>query len=189
MTKHLTGAPAFDPGRMVPWGPVRPRTRSHLLLGGNVHSAAALGDEDLVRQEHALNAGALTVSITRAERVADGVDATVAVHSNLVGHHFPAFETQLRYGWIELQAVDAGGNVVAKTPPPRDSQDFGSASPFIMASSDDPKPDNQRLVAPKATREFTGRVPVPAGVAIEKLVAVLHVSVDPDPLAVASHAL
>jgi hypothetical protein len=136
-----------------------------------------------------MNAASMTLSISRVERVADTLEATVAVHSSLVGHYFPAFETQLRYGWIELQAVDAGGGVVAKTPPPRDSQDFGSASPFIMASSDDPKPDNQRLVAPRATREFSGRVAVPPGVKIEKLRAFLRVAVDPDPIAVATQAL
>jgi len=188
MTRRLTGAPTHDASRMVPWGPLR-ATRSHLLLGGNVHAAETLGDADLAQQEHALNAAALTLTITRAQQVGDDLEATVAVHSNLVGHFFPAFETQLRYGWIELRALDAAGNVVASTLPPRDSQDFGSSSPFIMASSDDPKPDNQRLVAPRAVREFSGRVKLPPGARVEKVTAALHEAVDPIPIADATWVL
>ena len=188
MTEHVTGAPTHDHGRMVPWGPVR-ATRSHLLLGGNVHAAETLGDADLARREHALNAAALTLTISSVHRVADVVEATVAVHSNLVGHFFPAFETQLRYGWIELEVMDAAGKLVASTAPPRDSQDFGAPSPFIMASSDDPKSDNQRLVGPRASREFRGHVALPKDAAVETLVALLHVAVDPTPIASGSRPI
>jgi hypothetical protein len=189
MTRHMTGSPTHDPGRMVPWGPMRPRTRSHLMVGGNVRAAETLGDQDLAREDHAFNAEALTLTVTRVERDADALSVTARVHSNLVGHYFPALETQLRYGWVELQAVDAAGHVVASTPAPKDSQDFGCASPFIMASTDDPKPDNQRLVAPRSSREFTGRVTVPGGAEVDTLVAVLHESVDPTPIARATWPL
>jgi hypothetical protein len=53
-----------------------------------------------------------------------------------------------------------------------------------MASTDDPKADTQRLIHPGEQREYLGRLSVPEAVAIDRVVAELHVSVDPEPLAV-----
>jgi hypothetical protein len=83
-------------------------------------------------------------------------------------------------------AVGGGGELVASTPRPRDSQDFGCASPLIMASVDDPKPDNQRLVAPGKARDFTAHVALPAGAKVDRIVAELHEFVDPSPIATAT---
>jgi hypothetical protein len=184
MVRHVTGAPVSEQARMVPWGPVRPHARSHLLLGGNVMAAHSLGDDDLAAREHAINAGAASVVVLGTERAGDVMRVTVSVRADLVGHFFPALETRLRYAWVELRAVDGAGHVVGSSAPPRDSEDYGAASPLIMASTDDPKADTQRLVRPGEAREFVGRVSVPEGVAIDKVVAELHESVDPEPLAV-----
>jgi hypothetical protein len=188
MVRHVTGEPVSEAAPRVPWGPVRRGARSHLLLGGNVLASAHLHDDDLARQQHELNLGALSVSVARVTRRGDVLDVTVSVRSERVGHYFPALETQNRYGWVALAALDAGGNVVASTPPPRDSQDFGCASPLIMASVDDPKPDNQRLVAPGRSRELTGHLTVPAGATVAKIVADLHVFVDASPIVTATWA-
>ena len=130
-----------------------------------------------------MNLGAAAVAITRVSRVGDVVNVTVSVRSERVGHYFPALETKLRYGWVELSALDAAGNVLGHSPPPRDSEDFGSASPLIMASTVDPKPDNQRLVPPRGSRELQGRIAVPAGAQVARIVADLHDAVDPEPIA------
>ena len=127
--------------------------------------------------------------MSRVERAADVLDVTVSVRTERVGHYFPALETQLRYGWVELRALDAAGNVVATTPKPRDSQDYGCPSPLIMASADDPKPDNRRLVSPSAPRDFTGHIALPAGAKVDRVVADLHDSVDPSPIATATRSL
>jgi hypothetical protein len=190
MVQHMTGQPVVsETARMVPWGPPRKGARSHLFLGGNAVAATHLHDEDLARRQHELNLQAASVSVSRVERSADVLDVTVSVRTELVGHYFPALETQLRYGWVELKAIDATGNVVASTPKPRDSQDFGCASPLIMASVDDPKPDNQRLVRPRVARDFIGHIPLPAGATVDRIVADLHASVDPSPIATATWSL
>jgi hypothetical protein len=185
MVRHMTGEPVNESARMVPWGPVRPNARSHLFLGGNVLAAQAVHDEGLAQQEHELNAEAASVDVSRIERDGDVLRVTVAVHSDRIGHYFPALETKLRYGWVELKALDAAGKVEASSPPPRDSEDFGCASPLIMASAVDPKPDNKRLVAARGVRELTGRVTLPAGAPVDKVVAELHVFVDSRPMATA----
>jgi hypothetical protein len=189
MVRHMTGDPVNESARMVPWGPVRPGARSHLFLGGNVKAGENLGDEGLARQQHDFNARAASVSVSRLQRVDDVLHVTVSVHSERIGHYFPALETQLRYGWVELRALDASGRSLASTPAPKDSQDYGCASPLIMASVDDPKPDNKRLVGPRASREFVGHITLPPGAVVDRVVAELHVSVDPSPIATATESV
>ncbi len=186
MVRRMTGEPVNEWASMVPWGPPRPHARSHLFLGGNVRMAETLGDPKLAVEEHELNAQAAKVAVSRVAREGDVVNVTVSVQTELIGHYFPALETKLRYGWVELQALDAAGKVLGHTPAPRDSDDFGCASPLIMASVVDPKPDNERLVAPRSAREFKGHIKVPAGAEIDRIVADLHVFVDPQPIATAT---
>jgi hypothetical protein len=189
MVRHMTGAPVNEMARMVPWGPERPAARSHLFLGGNVASALAFGDRELAQQEHELNASAASVTVSRVRSNADALDVTVSVRSELVGHSFPALETKLRYGWVELKAIDASGSVIASSPRPKDSEDFGCASPLIMSSVDDPKRDTQRLIGPRASREFTGHIALPGGALVDSVIAELHNSVDPSPLATTTRSL
>ncbi len=188
MVQNMTGDPVSESARRVPWGPSHPGARSHLFVGGNEMAARHLNDEDLARRQHEMNLRAVSLAVSRVTRAADRLEVTVSVRSELVGHYFPALETQLRYAWVELQAQDAAGNVLARTDKPRDSLDFGCASPLIMASPDDPKPDNQRLVAPRTAREFQGHVEVPAGAVVSRVVAELHQFVDSKPIAVATWA-
>jgi hypothetical protein len=183
MVREMTGKPVDEQAKQVPWGPKRGHARSHLFLGGNVHAVEGLKDLDLARQEHALNEKAMSLKVLGAERAGEELRVKVSVKSEIVGHYFPSLETQLRYGWVEVIARDAAGGVLARSTPPRDSQDYGSASPLIMASTDDPKPDNWRLIAPGTARELTARVPLPAGAEFDHLDAELHQAVDPKPIA------
>jgi hypothetical protein len=189
MVRRMTGEPVREQARMVPWGPVRQGARSHLFLGGNVQAALSLGDPGLAQKEHDLNASAATIGISQVQRNDDALDVTVAVRSERVGHYFPALETKLRYGWIEVKALDASGAVVARTSPPKDSEDFGAASALIMSSVDDPKRDTQRLVAPRTSREFTSHLALPTGARVQAVVAELYNRVDPAPIATTSRSL
>ncbi len=185
MVRHMTGGRVNESAREVPWGPERPGARSHLFLGGNVLSARASRDPELAKAEHELNADAASIEVTHVRRDGDVLDVTVTVHSERVGHYLPALETKLRYGWVELRALGATGQVLAATAPPKDSEDFGSASPLIMESVVDPKPDNQRLVAPRGSRDLTGHLTLPSGASVDLVSAELHILVDPAPIATA----
>jgi hypothetical protein len=189
MTRHMTGAPVNEEAQEVPWGPPRQHARSHLFLGGNVVASRTFGDPELAREQHDFNKGAVSVAVSRASRTKDAVDVTVTVSSERVGHHFPAIETKLRYAWVELEALDAAGHVVGHTARPKDSDDFGCSSPLIMASNDDIKPDTQRVVPARTSRDFGTRIPVPAGVEVDSIHAELRVSVDDQPLATANRSL
>ena len=187
MVRRMTGEPRERVGEHGPLGPAPPpRALAPLPRRQRRRGPARSATRSSRREEHELNAQAAKVAVSRVSRAGDVVHVTVTVRSELVGHYFPALETKLRYGWVELQALDAAGKVLGRSPPPRDSDDFGCASPLIMASVTDPKPDNQRLVAPRAARELVGRVEVPAGVEIDRIVAELRESVDPQPIATAT---
>jgi hypothetical protein len=56
-----------------------------------------------------------------------------------------------------------------------------------MASVDDPKPDNKRLITPHGSREFVAHIALPPGASVDKVLAELHVFVDPSPIATAFH--
>jgi hypothetical protein len=185
MVQRMTGRAVSERGRQVPWGPLRDGVRSHLLLGGNVTAARALEDDDLAAREHELNTQAVKLEATRVERSGDALAVTVSVATPLVGHHFPSLETQLRYGWVAVRALDAAGRTLAVTAPPRDSSDYGSPSPLIMGAIDDPKPDNRRLIAPGTSRELVAKLALPPGAAVARVVAELHDFVDPSPIATA----
>jgi hypothetical protein len=183
MVRRMTGKPVNESAKQVDWGPSRPGARSHLFLGGNVAVARTSGDTGMAELEHELNTQAATVEVTRVQPEGDELAVTVNVKSLLVGHFFPALETRLRFGWVELKAVDAAGAVLASTRPPKDSEDFGCPSPLIMASVTDTKAGNQRLLPPGGERELVGRIALPPGAKVDAVVAELHQFVDPSPIA------
>lgn len=183
MTRHMTGEPVRDPYRFVPWGPVHANGRSHLFLGGNARETAELKDDDLSILEHEFNTHAATLRITHAEQAQDMLNVTVAVRTDLVGHTFPALETEVRYAWVTITALDADGKKITWTRPPKGYADFGSESPLIMASTDDFKPDTQRLIEAKSTREFVGHLHIPSGAKVAQVQAELSESTDPKPFA------
>src|SRR5208283_3492297 len=79
MARRPTGQQVNEWAPMVPWGPSRPRARSHLLLGGNVLAGQSLGDPRLAEAEHELNMGVMSVAVPRAERIGDVMRVTITV--------------------------------------------------------------------------------------------------------------
>jgi len=183
MMRHMTGKPVRDPGRAVAWGPVRPSSRSHLFLGGNVVAANAFGDPEMAAMDHAYNEQALRVGFARVDATPRAVAVTIAVRSELIGHNFPGLESQLRYGWVQIKAFDGADNLVAETAPPKGAADFDGPSPLIMAPTMDP---GRGILRPHATLELEARLGVPDGRRVARLVAEVHQGMDPEPIAIAA---
>jgi hypothetical protein len=181
MTRHMTGEPVRDPSAFVPWGPVRGYGRSHLFLGGNVKAMKELQEEDVALLEHELNRQAATLRVTHTQEVPGALNVTVAIHTDLIGHMFPALETDIRCAWITVSALDSSGRKINWTRPPKGCTDFDSESPLIMSSTDDFNPETQRLVEGKSVREFVAHLPIPGGATVTQVMAELSESTDPQP--------
>jgi hypothetical protein len=81
----------------------------HHFPGGNVYLGKMFGDDALVAaQMHNLQ-GAFVLEATRA-----GGGAWVTVHNRGAAHGFPTGVTDIREPWVEVQAKDARGNVLAR---------------------------------------------------------------------------
>jgi hypothetical protein len=180
MTRHMTGKRVRDPERAVAWGPVRPNSRSHLFLGGNVRAAIELGDMDLARLEHAYNEQAMSVQFLKVDALAGAINATLSVRSTLIGHNFPGLESQIRYGWVQVKAFDAADNLLGTTDPPRGAADFDGPSPLIMAPMEDP---GRGILGSQGTLELRARLGVPSSPPVAYLRAEVHHGMDPDPIA------
>jgi DNA-binding beta-propeller fold protein YncE len=81
----------------------------HTFMGGNVYLADKYGQTDLAKRE-TMNLGA-AFSLATAKK-ADG-SVSVTIKNVASGHDFPTGVTDIREPWVELQAVDAKGNVLA----------------------------------------------------------------------------
>ena len=86
--------------------------RSHLVAGTNVEVARILGAHDLYPAQEALLREAATLTITPAVCATDGISFEVHVTNSGAGHHLPTGVTDLREVWLEVQAIDAAGQVV-----------------------------------------------------------------------------
>ena len=186
MSHKMTGKPVHELVRQVPWGPLRPGGVSHQMIGGNVTGAQDLGEKDIAKLQHEMNKKAVKIAIRDVAAQADGLDVTVAVSNEMVGHYFPAMETHNRYAWVEIRAIDAAGQVLVATAKPKSEEDFDGESPLIFRCTQQPKPECDTLIRPKATREYKAHVKVPAGARAVNIEALLHFSLDPQPLATAT---
>lgn len=81
----------------------------HHFAGGNMFLGAKFGDAALQQQQRDNLAATLAVT---AQRVAGGV--LVTLKNRGAGHDFPTGVTDIREPWVEVQARDAGGNVLAR---------------------------------------------------------------------------
>jgi hypothetical protein len=184
MVRHITGKPVKEPGQLVPWGPERGQARSHLVLGGNVRGAEALNDQEMALLEHEVAKLGVSLSLVRTRQEGETLFVTAAVKSQLIGHYFPAMDSGVRYAWIHLIALDARGKQVAASPVVHDAKDMLGPSPIIYRSSRcfDPKtmPQCDTLVYPLSTREFEGRITLPANARpVVSVKAELYESLDP----------
>ncbi len=81
----------------------------HAMLGGNVWLATKFGDADFIARTKSKLASAVSLTASRGNGV---VLVTVA---NLgAGHGFPTGVTDIREPWVEVEAVDAQGNPLAR---------------------------------------------------------------------------
>jgi DNA-binding beta-propeller fold protein YncE len=85
-------------------------TADHAMIGGNVYYAKQiLQDDGIATREQASLAKALTLSAARS------AGAIVITVKNVgAGHAFPTGVTDIREPWVELQAVDASHNTLAR---------------------------------------------------------------------------
>jgi nitrate/TMAO reductase-like tetraheme cytochrome c subunit len=82
----------------------------HGFVGGNVYLATTFSaDADFIAQTTAKVQSAMSVSATRS-----GSTVSVTVTNKGAGHSFPTGVTDIREPWVELDAVDASGNVLAR---------------------------------------------------------------------------
>jgi hypothetical protein len=82
----------------------------HAMIGGNVYYAKQiLQDDGIAAREQDSLAKAITLSAARS-----GSAVFVTVTNVGAGHAFPTGVTDIREPWVELQAVDASHNVVAR---------------------------------------------------------------------------
>ena len=83
----------------------------HSMPGGNVYMASAITQDPTMAATVTANLQA-AVSIAATVRLGDTV--VVTVKNKGAGHAFPTGVTDIREPWVELQAVDANGNVVQR---------------------------------------------------------------------------
>ncbi|MDP9037263.1 MAG: hypothetical protein M3O50_20890 [Myxococcota bacterium] len=81
----------------------------HHFAGGNVYLGKMFGDAVLQQEQQKNLSLALSVA---ARRVPGGV--LVTLKNQGAGHDFPTGVTDIREPWVELEARDAGGHVVAR---------------------------------------------------------------------------
>ena len=81
----------------------------HRFPGGNVYLGNVIGDSTLLAEQQKNLQGSLVLAPTR---VAGGV--WVDVRNRGIGHGFPTGVTDIREPWIEVQAKDGNGNVLAR---------------------------------------------------------------------------
>jgi DNA-binding beta-propeller fold protein YncE len=82
---------------------------NHRFPGGNVFLGQIIGDATLLQQQRRNLSTAVQLAATR---IAGGVQ--IVVSNRGAGHSFPTGVTDLREPWVEVQQVDAAGNVVQR---------------------------------------------------------------------------
>jgi DNA-binding beta-propeller fold protein YncE len=135
----------------------------HSALGGNVYVATVAGDADSVGVLTSRLAGTVTLAAARA------AGGTVVVTATNVGaaHSFPTGNSDLKEAWVELQAVDAKKNVVARygsaitsgiaAAPGRLGLDYARASGATL---------ERHELSEAATISFDRRIPAQGSVAL-----------------------
>lgn len=120
MARDARPGPTREPGRLVPWGAVRPQRRAHVWCGGNARAGVQYEDARSEAQDRALRASMISLRVTQAARADGVVTAEVTIRNERVGHHYPSGEGgDARDQWIELQTLDAAGAVLDRTTVPQ----------------------------------------------------------------------
>ncbi len=192
MVGRVTGRPVKEPGRLVPWGPVRAQRRSHLFLGGNAAASLRFGSPETAEKQRDL--GQRTLQLTLGEATVDGrrVSARVTLKNDLVGHFFPAYESLFRFAFIRLAAIDEDGNVIAEGPRPDSAHAEVPGTPVLYRWVDEQKLTilKDTTIPPHESRTFEAWVELPADApAIARVEARLGHNFDPEEFLVAGRPL
>jgi hypothetical protein len=182
MVRELTGEAQREPGLHVPWGPKRESRRNHYLLGGNLSHVDVEAHPGYAEAQRALRARALELWIDAVERRDDGTLAVAVGLRNLaVGHDFPGRETPVRFAWVQVEARDAKGEVLASTPVFRgrpDTDDVPENAIVYYRRVDGLDITWDTTVPPDGTRVDEVELRVGEG-EVAEVVAYLHSNTDP----------
>jgi hypothetical protein len=130
-----------------------------------------------------------TVSLVAA-RVSDArLEVDVRVATRLVGHDLPSMGAQNRWLWVQVFALDATGRELGASRPPTGNEDTASESPLIFRCINHPSPACDTALRADTPRVFTARLSTAPGAVPASVRAVLHISVDHEPIAEVSRRL
>lgn len=189
MARQSTGKRTAESGRLVPWGEVRPRARSHLFLGGGTLLSQAMNKGGVVPLQRRMAATGLSVRVTSVQQTAAFTELQVAVSSHGIGHAFPSADGTLRYAYVTASLQDASGRTVAATPAKPASNHNGPeldipvlVRPGSCLASPGEQPCDTRLPA-ESTRTYRVRVRHGRIDAVTSAKAQLWINVNDRPLA------
>jgi hypothetical protein len=189
MARQLTGRQLHESGPLVPWGPVRERNGSHLFLGGNRTVPELLHDQDFALLEHRLNTQMARVTLVAARLSGARLEVDLRLETRHVGHDLPSMGAQNRWLWVQVFALDAAGREVGASRPPAGSADTSGESPVVFRCIDHPTPACDTTLRAGVARAFTARLSTEPGAVPASVRAVLHYSVDRDPIAESARPL
>jgi hypothetical protein len=192
MVAEVTARPVKEPGRLVPWGPVRAQRRSHLFLGGNAAASLRFDSPETAEKQREL--GRRTLQLTIEDTAIEGgrLRARVALENEGVGHYFPAYESLFRFAFIRLVALDAAGNVIVQSPRPDTAHADVPGTPILYRWVNEQKMTilKDTTIAPHEKRSFEAWVDLPAEApAVARVEARLGHNFDPEEFLVAGRPL
>ncbi|MBX3026423.1 hypothetical protein KF840_16055 [bacterium] len=193
MVREATGRPVREPGRLVPWGPVRGQRRSHLFLGGNAAANVLFDDHDAAARQRELARRALRLELDAARIDGDRVRARVTLTNVGVGHGFPGMETVQRYAFLRVAAFDAAGALIAEGPQPTAEWKEGEQpSPVLFRFVDQHtlRVHGDTTVPAKESRTYDAYVDLPPGSPpVARVEVRLGQNFDPEPFLAVSGAV
>ncbi|HEY1554243.1 MAG TPA: multiheme c-type cytochrome, partial [Kofleriaceae bacterium] len=102
-----------EPASAGEYGAKHGTIASHRFVGGHTWMAAMRGDLDQLHRTQAKLEGAASIDVQPAPGAPRSFD--VVVRNLLVGHQFPGGVLDIQDTWIEVEARDAAGRVVAQS--------------------------------------------------------------------------
>ncbi len=192
MVGEMTGGRVKEPGRLVPWGPVRPQRRSHLFLGGNAAASLRFGSPDTAEKQRDLGRRGVRLTVEDAAVEGGRLRARVTLKNEAVGHYFPAYESLFRFAYIRLVAIDDAGNVIAEGPRPDSANAEALGTPVFYRWVDQKRLTitKDTTIAPHESRTVEAWVDLPEGApVVSRLEARLGHSFDPEEFLVTGHPL
>ena len=166
MSHKTTFGPVEEPGRLVPWGPIRPQKRFHGVAARNVRAATSFQDPVALANELRLRPGMMTMRIARVHRAGTSVHAEAILHNNHVGHYFPTGESgDVAAAFLDMQLLDKDGTAIRESARPTEALDFteldlpGRVIPLIPQYADSKLLREDRRVPPRKDRAFSLSLP------------------------------